>query len=280
MDSSHPRRHRSWFPAVIASVVLFLGSLFLAASASAAGPGDPGHTNQGKSDTAHAQAATAPRAQNHAGTQTTGHAKAHHTGGSSVSLPRPNNFQAQSDPDGMTNGGVDQPGGTGGVDTTTQDGNNGSGNDADCEDDNRGVGVPGHCKVHTNQGHQHSGDQTGDVPGTTTDVPGTTTDVPGTTTDVPVLGGVQVPVLTPAIPGLTTAQVSAPGGGDSSVLTRDNAVAGISTTHATASAAAARPSTGILPNTGASAALLGLSVAGLAALAVGGGLLRRSRAHA
>ena len=275
MDSSHPRRHRSWFPAVIASVVLFLGSLFFAASASAAGPADPGHTNQGKSDAAHGQAATAPHAQSNAGTQTTGHghAKAHHTGGgSAVSLPRPNQFQAQSDPDGMTNGGVDQPGGTGGVDTTTQDGNNGSGNDTDCEDDNRGVGVPGHCKVHTNQGHQHSGDQTGDVPDTTTDVP-------ATTTDVPVLGGADVPVLTPALPGLTTAQVSAPGG-DSSVLTRDNAVAGISTTHATASAAAARPSTGILPNTGASAALLGLSVAGLAALAVGGGLLRRSRALA
>ena len=279
MDSSHPRRHRSWFPAVIASVVLFLGSLFFAASASAAGPRDPGPPNQGKSDTAPAHATTAPGHHDHAGSQTAGqgHTRKHTTGGgSAVSLPRPNNFQAQSDPDGMANGGVDQPGGTGGVDTSDQDGNNGSGNDADCEDDNRGRGVPGHCKVHTNQGHQHSDDQTGDE---TTDVPGTTTDVPDTTTDVPVLGGSQLPVLTPALPGLTAAQVSAPGG-DSSVVTRDDAVAGISLTDATASAAAARPSASILPNTGASAALLGLSVAGLAALAVGGGLLRRSRAHA
>lgn len=29
------------------------------------------------------------------------------------------------------------------------DGNNGSGNDSDCEDDNNGVGVPGHCKPKT-----------------------------------------------------------------------------------------------------------------------------------
>ncbi len=65
---------------------------------------------------------------------------------SSVSLPRPNHFQAQADPDGTLNGGVDQPGGQGGLDPTSQDGNNGSGNDADCEDDNNGVGVPGHCR--------------------------------------------------------------------------------------------------------------------------------------
>ena len=55
-------------------------------------------------------------------------------------------WQAQADPDGNENGGVDQPGGSGGVNTDDQDGNNGSGNDSDCEDDNRGKGVPGHCK--------------------------------------------------------------------------------------------------------------------------------------
>lgn len=52
-----------------------------------------------------------------------------------------------SDPDGDSNGGVDKPvdqGGTPGF--TTPDGNNGSGNDEDCEDDNNGQGVPAKCK--------------------------------------------------------------------------------------------------------------------------------------
>jgi hypothetical protein len=44
-----------------------------------------------------------------------------------------------SDPDGMTNGGADKPGGTGGLDKTDQDGNNGCGNDTDFEDDNNGL---------------------------------------------------------------------------------------------------------------------------------------------
>jgi LPXTG-motif cell wall-anchored protein len=267
MDSSHPRRHRSWFLAVISSVVLFLGSVVFAASASAQGaPREPANPDQGKSATAHSHASEAPRHQTHTRAHATG-------GGSSVSLSRPNDFQAQADPDGMTNGGVDQPGGTGGVDTSAQDGNNGSGNDADCEDDNRGVGIPGHCKVHTNQGHQHSGDQTDDVPGTTPETGGTTAEVP----EAP---AALVPVLPTLLPGLDTGlttQVSAPGG-DSSVLTRDNAVAGVSTTHA--SAASARTAAGILPNTGAGAALLTLTLGGLAALLVGGGLLRRSRANA
>ena len=42
-----------------------------------------------------------------------------------------------SDPDGMSNGGADKPGCTGGVDAD-KDGNNGCGNDADREDDNNG----------------------------------------------------------------------------------------------------------------------------------------------
>lgn len=43
-----------------------------------------------------------------------------------------------ADPDGMTNGGEDKPGGTGGIDKADQDGNNGCGNDDDFEDDNNG----------------------------------------------------------------------------------------------------------------------------------------------
>lgn len=269
MHSSHPRRHRSWLLAAISAAVLFLGSVVFAASASAQNaPRDPAQPSQGKSATAHTHAAAAPRHHGQAGAHTTG------GGGSAVSLARPNGFQAQADPDGMTNGGVDQPGGTGGVDTSAQDGNNGSGNDADCEDDNRGVGIPGHCKVHTNQGHQSSGD-TGEQTG---DQTGTAVDQTGTAVDSPVLSGAQVPVLTPALPGLTTTQVSAPGG-DSSVFVRDHAVAGISTT-STAAQGAAPPTASILPNTGAGAALLSLTLGGLAALVVGGGLLRRARATA
>ena len=44
------------------------------------------------------------------------------------------------DPDGDSNGGVDAPGGSGGIDKADQDCNNGSGNDADGEDDNNAGG--------------------------------------------------------------------------------------------------------------------------------------------
>lgn len=53
-----------------------------------------------------------------------------------------------SDPDGNENGGADKPGGNGGI-SPTKDSNNGSGNDLDCEDDNNGKGIPGHCKTKT-----------------------------------------------------------------------------------------------------------------------------------
>ncbi len=42
-----------------------------------------------------------------------------------------NQGKSQSDPDGDSNGGVDKPGGDGGVDLADQDGNNGCGNDDD-----------------------------------------------------------------------------------------------------------------------------------------------------
>src|SRR2546421_2006480 len=45
--------------------------------------------------------------------------------------------RSHSDPDGMSNGGADKPGCTGGVDAD-RDGNNGCGNDTDREDDNNG----------------------------------------------------------------------------------------------------------------------------------------------
>ncbi len=46
----------------------------------------------------------------------------------------------------MSNGGADKPGGSGGIDQTDQDGNNGCGNDADFEDDNNGNCGGGHKK--------------------------------------------------------------------------------------------------------------------------------------
>ncbi len=51
--------------------------------------------------------------------------------------------KSPSDPDAERNGGTDKPDGTTG--NNDRDGNNGSGNDTDCEDDNNGRGTPGHC---------------------------------------------------------------------------------------------------------------------------------------
>ena len=59
-----------------------------------------------------------------------------------------------SDPDGMSNGGADKPGCTGGVDRTDQDGNNGCGNDADREDDNNGNCGHGKAKPATVEGEK------------------------------------------------------------------------------------------------------------------------------
>jgi LPXTG-motif cell wall-anchored protein len=173
-----------------------------------------------------------------------------------VSLSRPNHFQAQADPDGMTNDGVDQPGGAGGIDTSSQDGNNGSGNDADCEDDNRGVGVPGHCKDRP----ETPGTPTGDIPDDQTGgESGSTPDSSAVTQSADVAPG-------PA----PSAMVSAPAtsaGGSSSVVTRSQA------------APAATPHT-LLPNTGLGRALLGLAVAGLVALGGGGAVVARRRTAA
>ena len=67
-----------------------------------------------------------------------------------------------SDPDGMSNGGSDKPWGAAAANDDV-DGNNGSGNDLDCEDDNNGVGTPGHCGIKgesggsTEHAHGHGG---------------------------------------------------------------------------------------------------------------------------
>ena len=259
MDTTHRRRRTPWLPAMLTSALLVVGSAALAAPASAdpspQGQAAPGHAHK---PTKRSHPAGTPHTSTKAHTTATPTNHGSTSGSSGVSLPRPNDFQAQSDPDGMTNGGVDQPGGQGGIDTTSQDGNNGSGNDADCEDDNRGVGVPGHCK---DRGDEPA---TPEVPGTP-DVPGTpeVPDVPLDTTPDQVLA---------VVPSLT--DVSAPAAlpraaGTASVSTTSPAVAGVQ------AAAASTPT--VLPNTGAGAALLALALAGLVALALGGGLMRRGR---
>jgi LPXTG-motif cell wall-anchored protein len=278
MVSSHSPRHRSWYLAPIAAVVVLVGSVAFAASASAQPrPDTPSQSSSGHAAKAQGPKSPASKAQGRAKAHRS-HTAGHTSGGSAVSLSRPNGFQAQADPDGMTNGGVDQPGGTGGIDTTSQDGNNGSGNDADCEDDNRGVGVPGHCKDRPGS----AGDVTGETPDTpdttSTDTTDTTTDTTDTTTTdtttVVLPGALVLPPIVDTAPatGTTTdqlTQVSAPTG---------SAVAGASAT--TASQAAPGPVASILPNTGAGQALLALLVGGLAALTIGAGLLRRGRAAA
>jgi LPXTG-motif cell wall-anchored protein len=187
-----------------------------------------------------------------------------------VSLPRPNGFQAQADPDGMLNGGVDQPGGAGGVDPTDQDGNNGSGNDTDCEDDNRGVGIPGHCKPRP----ETSGGVTGDVvtPGTTPETGDTVEVTPTPATDT--TGTTSTTVAAPMVPvtsGLPPA-IS---------LTAQGTASHVAGPVVPTSAGAPPPVDSLLPSTGAAAGVLAMLLTGLVALALGGGLVvsrRRSTA--
>ena len=63
--------------------------------------------------------------------------KGHRTDPSCFTAGERTQGRSHSDPDGMSNGGADKPGCTGGFDAD-RDGNNGCGNDADREDDNNG----------------------------------------------------------------------------------------------------------------------------------------------
>lgn len=177
-----------------------------------------------------------------------------------TTFTRPNNWQAQADPDGMTNGGVDQPGGTGGT-VGAQDGNNGSGNDADCEDDNRGQGVPGHCKAKSTPAQS---------PSTATPTRSQRPDTSATATSVTVPTAV-APAPAAATPAAQPVSLPAQVLGTSAVRPRTQPhlavrgqVAGISAT--------AEPAAGLLPNTGA-ADLAPLGAAGAVLVAGGAGLL-------
>ena len=235
-----------------------------------------------------ALAAPSAHGQAHAA-HTSSHSGGH--GKSGVHLSKPNGYQAQSDPDGMDNGGVDQPGGTGGVDTTSQDGNNGSGNDADCEDDNRGVGVPGHCKDRTSSSSSDEGTgSTGSAEKPAEGDQADETDQPDQAdqADQADQEEASAPAADQAVSTAAT-QVGDAG----AVLTTSFGQALVSAPEASApqaapasgqtaaAAAAAAPESGalagVLPNTGAGQALLGLTTLALMLLALGGGLLRRTR---
>ena len=182
-------------------------------------------------------------------------------------------WQAQADPDGNENGGVDQPGGSGGVNTDDQDGNNGSGNDSDCEDDNRGKGVPGHCKDKTQPTPARGGDKaepandrpSGAEQGTKDSEPGELpTALPGDATeerDAEVKGIEAYAPSSPAASPMARAAASPE--------------AAASPVAADGSEAASADSAGILPNTGADAAMLAMLLGGLTAAGAGTVLIRR-----
>ena len=191
-------------------------------------------------------------------------------------------WQAQRDPDGEENGGVDQPGGTGGVDKTDQDGNNGSGNDSDCEDDNNGKGVPGHCKDKSNNGK--SDENGGGKPGEKSDESrgngqgGDADDTSDNGENGDKGEGGAGDDATPGGPAVAPTESVAPDG-------RAPAVLGIERT-APQDADRARNDRGIfartvdavLPNTGAEAGLLLLVLAAIAAVVAGFVMVRRGRA--
>ena len=222
-------------------------------------------------------------------------------------------WQAQSDPDGDENGGVDQPGGSGGVNKADQDGNNGSGNDSDCEDDNRGQGVPGHCKDKENNGKpgengkpdqpstdepsepgqpgqpgqpSQPGDDTPAQPSQPGDGTPAQPELPAQPVDeTPVLPGEE----TPALPGGETGTDSTPtapttpvvlGNEESRPAGRTPATVTAADRPATEVAPAASTPAAVLPNTGVDSDSMLLLGAGLAMVTAGTVLVRRRRVEA
>jgi LPXTG-motif cell wall-anchored protein len=242
--------------------VLLVFSVYGAAAPADAQPAQGQHAQgqsaQGQSaqGRAHASTDAARPAQGTAGSNSSGTTSsgttssgtaAPKTADGSGTFDRPNDWQAKADPDGMDNGGVDQPGGTGGT-IGSQDGNNGSGNDADCEDDNRGRGVPGHCKDTYNAAQ----------PAAVT--PGQPA-APGVPAVAQAAGQ---PVSRPAALPAEVLGISAIRPRTQPNLTAVGQVAGIS--------ASLQPSAGVLPNTGAGDSAP-LGAAGVVLLAGGAGLL-------
>jgi LPXTG-motif cell wall-anchored protein len=200
-------------------------------------------------------------------------------------------WQAQADPDGDENGGVDQPGGSGGVNKDDQDGNNGSGNDSDCEDDNRGKGVPGHCKDKPDHKPTPAEDQpstpdNGKPAETPAETPAEAPASPSTGTptfETPADTPAEVPTEVPAAAPDAPATPASPAAEETAATTPEvlgverTAAAGrapAEVTPARTKAAAASPA-GVLPNTGADAFALALLAGGLGTIAAGTVLVRR-----
>ncbi|MGH3368767.1 MAG: hypothetical protein ACRDPR_02085, partial [Nocardioidaceae bacterium] len=134
-----------WLALPAASVALIVSGF--AVSPAAADPGNG--QGAGRAEQARAGQVPPAHAASHrkAGSGKTGSSTGSARG--SASSGHDHRWQAQADPDGDENGGVDQPGGAGGT-IGAQDGDNGSGNDVDCEDDNNGIeSVPGPCPEET-----------------------------------------------------------------------------------------------------------------------------------
>ncbi len=194
-------------------------------------------------------------------------------------------WQAQADPDGQQNGGIDQPGGTGGADRTDQDGNNGSGNDADCEDDNRGKGVPGHCKATSTHGSQGQDRTAPRAPGRTDDGRDGAQDAAkdaGKGTEAAGGSATSTEDATATRPGLTPS-TSGPVVLGIERTVRSSASTPARTPVQTSPSAGTVPSARAaaeLPNTGAQAATLALLASGLGTVAAGTVLVRRRRTDA
>ena len=212
------------------------------------------------------------------------------TSGGAASSGHDDRWQAQADPDGDENGGVDQPGGTGGT-IGAQDGDNGSGNDIDCEDDNNGITeVPGHCPEDTEEATvtaTGTGDDT-NTEATSTETTSTESTSTGTTSALTIIemtateAWATVSTSTeattagaPDVEETTTAAASTPG--DEVLGVSMSQPSGASEV-APAAAFRAAPSwglAGILPQTGAARYLTLLGLGGAAATLAGSLLLRR-----
>lgn len=216
----------------------------------------------------HPSTAAAHPDQGTAGTAPSGNA-APKTADGTGTFSRPNDWQAQADPDGMQNGGVDQSGGTGGT-IGSQDGNNGSGNDADCEDDNRGQGVPGHCKAKSSAAQPAA--VTPAEPPAPGGPAGHASAASGPAAAVPAESG---PAHAAAQPVVQPVELPAQVLGTSAVRPRTQpylAVPGQVAGQVAGISASLQPRRGLLPNTGAGD-LAPLGAAGVALVSGGAGLL-------
>lgn len=195
-------------------------------------------------------------------------------------------WQAQSDPDGDENGGIDQPGGDGGYNPQGWDGNNGSGNDPDCEDDNRGKGVPGHCKARPAKpakAETPGSPQKAEKPGKPEQSEGQTRDGEDSTDETPAAvptlpsGGRIVTETVTEVLGIERFSTTVTG----TTSTSSASVAGRAPAAAAtpaAEVAADATTDGMLPDTGADAAMLAMLAGGLAAAGAGTAMVRRGRA--